>query len=95
MNISRWARSVDSRWYLGVRCKKCRVPILFALDLSEGEKEVPVAAASKLVLTCSIETCKHRDDYSGAAVSRFQNKPQTPDETKGKSEVSKSRKPKR
>src|SRR5262249_53114748 len=32
MNIPRWPKVADMRWYLGVRCQKCHVPILFALD---------------------------------------------------------------
>jgi hypothetical protein len=58
------------RWFLGVRCKKCKSPILFALDRSGGEGEL--AAPGKLVLTCSKEKCRNQADYSGAKISRFQ-----------------------
>jgi hypothetical protein len=69
MHISQWSK-VDARWYLGVKCQKCRTPILFALDRSEGEGQP--ARPEKLVLTCSRAECKHKADYSSAAVSRFQ-----------------------
>ena len=35
VHISRWPKA--DHWYLGVRCRKCRMPILFALDRREGE----------------------------------------------------------
>ena len=38
MRIAHWSK-VDARWYLGVRCRKCEAPILFALDHSEGEAQ--------------------------------------------------------
>lgn len=70
MHISQWRKSADTRWYLGVLCQKCRTPILFGVDRSEGEGLcVP---AQKLVLTCSRPECNHQADYSGARVSRFQ-----------------------
>ncbi|PYR96741.1 MAG: hypothetical protein DMG12_25635 [Acidobacteria bacterium] len=74
MHISQWSKSVDTRWYLGVLCQKCKEPILFALDRSEGE--APFVPAAKLVLTCSQTECRHRADYSTAKVSRFQKKGQ-------------------
>jgi len=61
---------VDGRWYLGVRCRKCEAPILFALDHSDGETQP--AAAGKLLLTCGRAECRHKADYSTAKVSRFQ-----------------------
>jgi hypothetical protein len=67
---SQWSKSGDTRWYLGVRCRKCKTPILFGLDRSEGSGDM--APAGKLVLTCSKPTCRHQADYSGAKVSRFQ-----------------------
>jgi hypothetical protein len=70
VTTSQWSKSGDTRWYLGVRCKKCRSPILFGLDRSEGTGEV--APAGKLVLTCSKPKCCHQADYSGAKVLRFQ-----------------------
>jgi len=64
---------VDTKWYLGVRCGKCGVPILFALDHSDGE--VQPVPAGKLLLTCPLAECRHQADYSRATVSRFQKKP--------------------
>ena len=64
---------VDTKWYLGVRCRKCGAPILFALDHSDGELQ-PVPAG-KLLLTCPLEECRHQADYSTAAISRFQKGP--------------------
>ena len=80
MRISQWSKA-DTRWYLGVRCHKCHVPILFALDHSEGEAKP--ARAGKLVLTCPLAECRHRDDYSSAAVSRFQKQAGMPNKTGG------------
>lgn len=73
MNISQWPKS-DTRWYLGVLCQKCKTPILFGLDRSEGEFNH--APASKLLLTCSKEKCGHKADYSKAKVARFQKSPE-------------------
>jgi hypothetical protein len=67
---SQWSKSGDTRWYLGVKCRKCKTPILFGLDRGEGSGEV--APAGKLVLTCSNPECKQQADYSGAKVLRFQ-----------------------
>ena len=72
MRTSRWPKA-DARWYLGVKCRKCEEPILFALDHSEGNTQP--AAAGKLLLTCPRTECGHRDDYSAARVSRFQKPP--------------------
>ena len=56
--------------YLGVRCEKCKTPILFALDRSQGESTyVPPA---RLVLTCSKVKCRHQADYSGAKIARYE-----------------------
>ena len=60
----------DTRWYIGVRCRKCQSPILFALDRSEGNEQF--APVAKLVLTCPQIGCRHQADYSTAALSRFQ-----------------------
>jgi len=68
MNLS-WTKP-DERWYLGVHCRKCKAPILFALDRDDAA--VQGASASKLVLSCTVDTCKHKAEYTGAAVSRFQ-----------------------
>ena len=78
MRIAHWSK-VDARWYLGVRCRKCEAPILFALDHSEGEAQP--APAGKLILTCSRAECGHRADYSTARVSRFQKPLRAPNET--------------
>ena len=94
MNILQWPKT-DLRWYLGVHCRKCRTPILFALDRSEGTGETQTMSAGKLVLTCTRDKCKHQADYSAAAVSRFQKQPDSPAETQRKNENSKSGKRKR
>jgi hypothetical protein len=78
MRIVQWSK-VDERWYLGVRCRKCGTPILFALDHSEGEANP--APAGKLMLTCSRAECGHMADYTRAKVSRFQKPPRAPNET--------------
>lgn len=77
MNVPRWPRA-DEQWYLGVRCRKCRAPILFALDRSEGERAGQPASARKLVLTCTLEACGHQADYSTAAISRFRKQQAVP-----------------
>ena len=63
------------RWYLGVRCKKCQLPILFALDHSDGAGERQAQPAEKLVLTCTVDQCRHKADYTAAVVLRFQKEP--------------------
>ena len=78
MRISPWSK-VDTKWYLGVRCRKCRAPILFALDHSDGE--VQPALAGKLLLTCPLAECRHQADYSADIVSRFQKEPSALNET--------------
>jgi len=80
------------RWYLGVRCKKCRLPILFALDRTEGAEKREPLSAGKLVLTCPLDNCRHQADYTGAAVSRFQKQPVKPNETGEDNESTKGRK---
>jgi len=93
VNISQWPKT-DMRWYLGVRCRKCQKPILFALDRTEGTGEGETVSAGKLVLTCTLDKCKHQADYSGAAVSRFQKKGSST-ETRRNDESGKGRKHKR
>ena len=78
MRIVQWSKA-DDRWYLGVRCRKCGTPILFALDHSEGEANP--APAGKLLLTCSSAECGHMADYTRAKVSRFQKPPRAQNET--------------
>jgi hypothetical protein len=65
-----WSRT-DQRWYLGVLCRKCRSPILFAVDYSDGGK-TQQALAGMLMLTCTKESCKHKADYTDAVVLRLQ-----------------------
>jgi len=69
VHISNWPKA-DSKWYLGVRCRKCKSPILFALDRGEGNQQH--APFAKLILTCSQSGCGHQADYTGATISRFQ-----------------------
>jgi hypothetical protein len=92
VNVSSWPKA-DKQWYLGVRCRRCKVPILFAVDRSEGTG-AQVPSAGKLVLTCSLETCRHRADYTTATVARFQKETAKPNEIRTTSE-NKSRKHKR
>jgi hypothetical protein len=80
------------RWYLGVRCQKCRLPILFALDRSEGAKEGQPMSAGKLVLTCPLDECRHQADYTAADVARFQKVSGKPNDIEKNTESSKSRK---
>ena len=93
MRISHWSK-VDMRFYLGVKCKKCGAPILFALDHSEAESKP--ASSGKLVLTCSLAECRHQADYTSASVSRFQKQqPDAQTKTGGTGEGSESPKYKR
>jgi hypothetical protein len=80
MRISHWPKT-DSKWYLGVHCRKCNTPILFALDHSDGA--IQPAPSRTLLLTCSVAGCRHQADYSTATVSRFQKQPRTSEETPG------------
>ncbi len=73
MQFSRSSKWTDKRWYLAVRCAKCRSPILFGLDRTEGRG--PFESPAKLFLTCSDAECGHRADYSGAKVSAQQRNP--------------------
>ncbi|PYS36941.1 MAG: hypothetical protein DMG14_22945 [Acidobacteria bacterium] len=79
MRISQWPK-VNTKWYLGVQCLKCRTPILFALDHGEGIGQPP--RTGRLVLTCPLADCGHQADYSTAAVSRFQKQPPATKEMK-------------
>ena len=88
MSTYRWSRT-DPRWFLAVRCEKCELPITFGLDHSEGSNESLPAA--KLVLTCTVDNCKHKADYTTAAVFRFQKQPAVADETRSKDESFKNR----
>jgi len=71
------------------------MPILFALDHSEGAGKHQALSAGKLVLTCPLENCRHQADYTGAVVSRFQKQPGKPNETGRNNESNKSPKHKR
>ena len=73
MNIQ-WSRT-EERWYLGVRCRRCHSPILFAVDHSDGSQGTQSAPAGTLVLTCTIDDCRHKADYTGAVVLRLQKSP--------------------
>ena len=85
---SSWSRT-DTRWYLAVRCQKCKLPIIFGLDHSEGAKESLPAA--KLVLTCAVDNCKYKADYTAASVFRFQKQPVVANEDRRKDESRKDR----
>jgi hypothetical protein len=91
VNVSRWPKAED-RWYLGVHCRKCRMPILFALDHSEGTTVDQPPLAGKLVLTCMLENCRFQADYTDAAVTRFRKQPDKPNEAGRISESGKKRK---
>jgi hypothetical protein len=93
VNVSSWPKA-EKQWYLGVRCRRCHLPILFAVDRSGGIGEAQAPSAGRLVLTCTLETCRHRADYTDADVSRFQKEPVKPNETRTNGET-KSRKRKR
>jgi hypothetical protein len=75
MHISQSSKSADTRWYLGVHCRKCKTPILFGLDRSEGQ--VQSVAPRKLLLTCGQPECRHQADYSESRVDRFQRPAET------------------
>ena len=95
MNVaSHWSKD-DTRWYLGVRCQKCRTPILFALDRSEQIENDALPPVAKLVLTCGVNECKHRADYTAAGVSRFQKPPIRSTQAEGNNESRQNRKNKR
>jgi hypothetical protein len=70
MHLSGHPRSLEKRWYLGVLCRKCKAPILFARDFSDGKSDRQWAG--KLVLTCAAPECRSSADYSDAKISRFQ-----------------------
>jgi len=68
------------------------MPILFALDRSEGAKEGQPLSAGRLVLTCPLDDCRHQADYTTVAVSRFQKMSGKPNKIGRNNESSKSRK---
>jgi hypothetical protein len=70
MHSWRGSKSKDDQWYFGVLCRKCRVPILFAVD--RGVESGPVSRPVVLFLTCIEEGCGERADYSNAKIKRFQ-----------------------
>jgi len=74
VNIPRRLK-IDSRWYLTVRCEKCEMPICFALDHGAGVEGSYLPPHQKLILTCALDECKHRADYTTATVMRFQKQP--------------------
>lgn len=63
------SRRTDRKLYFGVICKHCGVPILFGVDISEGNS--PMSRAVKLILTCAATECGLQADYDGAPVSRY------------------------
>jgi|RhiMetdeSRZDD1v2_1073273.scaffolds.fasta_scaffold26837_3 hypothetical protein len=71
------------------------MPILFALDQSDGTKEGQPVSTGKLVLTCPVDECRHQTDYTAEKVSRFQKMPGKPEETGRNHENGKNRKRKR
>ena len=56
------------------------MPILFALDRSNGVEADQPPLAAKLVLTCTLNTCRYQADYTAAAVTRFRKRPDKPGE---------------
>ena len=88
MNI-RWSRP-EQRWYLGVRCRRCHSPILFAVDHNEGTEANEPPSAGMLVLTCTIDDCKHRADYTNAVVLRLQKSPDDLNKTMRSTTIAKS-----
>jgi len=77
-----WSRPED-RWYLGVHCRKCHSPILFAVDRSDGVRTEQTPQTATLVLTCTAEKCKHKADYTGAAIQRLQKSTADGEKTSG------------
>src|SRR6188474_3209818 len=67
----RWPGS-SPQWYLGVRCQKCHIPILFAVDHSDRSEDTQTRRAGTLVLTCTVDACRHKADYTNAVVLRLQ-----------------------
>lgn len=80
MHISRWPKPANDLQYLGVRCRKCRKPILFAIDRNGGEARPTMPR--KLVLTCFQAGCGHQADYTDAKLSRFRKNHNASQETK-------------
>jgi len=68
------------------------MPILFALDQSDGTKEGQPVSTGRLVLTCPVDECRHQADYTAAAISRFKKMLGTPNETGRNNERRKNRK---
>lgn len=67
------ARKPDNRTYLGVLCHKCRSPILFGVDRSDGNG--PIRRAAVLKLTCAGSSCGWQGDYTQARVARYRKGP--------------------
>jgi hypothetical protein len=68
------------------------MPILFALDQSDGTKEGQPVSTGRLVLTCPVDECRHQADYTTSAVARFQKMLGKPHEAGRYNESSKNRK---
>lgn len=94
MNVSSWHKS-ETQWYLGVVCRTCKAPILFALDRTDGAVVEPPPRAAKLILTCLEDKCRQRADYSSENVMRFQKRLNTNEGARKSNETSKGRKHKR
>ena len=63
------SRRTDRKLYFGVICKYCGEPILFGVDISEGNS--PMSRAVRLILTCAAADCGRQADYDGVPVSRY------------------------
>src|SRR4029453_1301712 len=86
-----WSK-VDVRWYLGVRCQKCKFPIIFGLDHSSAAESTPRQTAQKLFLTCTAQECGFRADYTGASILRLQKSADNKNDLREKNESVKGRK---
>ena len=89
MKISNWSR-IDLRWYLGVPCRKCQLPILFARDHTEASEELQRRPTGKLVLTCTLDECNYRADYTDSPVFRFKKPQNLVNPNKGNKEGSRN-----
>jgi len=72
----RTSQKTDDRWYMGVECRHCHAPILFARD--SGTDRGPMVQLNRLVLTCPEDECGHQDDYSRSPIVRLQKSADKP-----------------
>jgi len=56
-------------WYLGVICKKCKMPILLFHDPSKGK--IDFKGPGKLKVTCPNQKCHHENLYGTDEVQKF------------------------